>query len=153
MPSASKSQIDAFLAQLHIGLAGYSRDSKKFGHIVYKTLKEKGYTIYPINPAGGNTPEGETIYSNVSSLPEEVKALLIMTKADVTPEVFAEARQKRLAYIWIQQMSGHRELYRQLDADGEKNVIYNQCILMHANPSGIHQFHHWLLKLFGRLPK
>lgn len=151
MPAATKAQIEAFLGHKHLGLAGYSRDPKKFGHIVYKTLKEKGYTLSPVNPAGGNAPGGETIYSNVSSLPEEVQALLIVTKADVTPKVLIDTEHRKFESIWIQQKSGHKELYRQLDEE-ERNVIYGQCILMHANPSGFHKFHRWLVKTFGQLP-
>jgi uncharacterized protein len=152
MPAATKALIEAFLGHNQLGLAGYSRDSKKFGHVVYKTLKEKGYTIYPINPEGGNAPGGETIYANVSLLPLEVQALLIVTNPNVTPTVLMDARHRKFESIWIQQMSGQKELYRQLDAEGE-NVIYNQCILMHANPSGFHKFHRWLTQVFGRLPK
>ncbi len=69
----SKASVDNFLRQEHIALAGYSRDTKKFGHVAYKTLKEKGYTLYPVNPSGGTAPGGETIYTDIETLPEALQ--------------------------------------------------------------------------------
>ncbi len=66
-----KAQVDSFLAQPHIAVAGYSGNPKKFGNIVFSTLKEKGYNLYPVNPSGGKTPDGETIYENLETLPDD----------------------------------------------------------------------------------
>ncbi len=46
MEKSPKTLIDEFLAQQEIALAGYSHQPKKFGHSVYKTLKEKGYIMH-----------------------------------------------------------------------------------------------------------
>jgi uncharacterized protein len=148
----SKASVDSFLGQKHIALAGYSRDTKKFGHEVYKTLKEKGYTIYPVNPAGGKAPGGETIYSGIDCLPAEVKALLVLTKPEVTAGLVEKAIASDFEHIWIQQMSGDKQLYESL-AKKEVNAVSGSCILLHAQPTGIHKFHRWLLGLFGKLPK
>ncbi len=148
----SKASVDDFLGQEHIALAGYSRDTKKFGHVVYKTLKEKGYTLYPVNPSGGTASGGETIYTDVESLPPEVKALLVVTKPGITKGVVEKALSNGFEHIWIQQMSGDKQLYEAL-AQKEINAVCGSCILLHAQPTGIHKFHRWLVGLVGRLPK
>ncbi len=148
----TKASIDSFLSQEHIALAGYSRDTKKFGHVVYKTLKEKGYTIYPVNPAGGRAPGGETIYTAIEALPAEVKALLVFTKPEVTAGLVEKAIAKGFEHIWIQQMSGSKQLYEAL-AQQDVNAVCGSCILLHAQPTGIHKFHRWLLGLVGKLPR
>jgi len=33
-----------------IAVVGVSGKPKKYGHIVYKDLKEAGYEVYPVNP-------------------------------------------------------------------------------------------------------
>ena len=147
----SRAAIDGFLAQPHFALAGYSHNPKKFGHVLYKTLKEKGYTIYPVNPNGGTTPEGETIYKDVTSLPDHVQALLIATRPEVTVSVVSEALNKGVSQLWVQQMSGNQETWDMLHHAGVP-AVYNRCILMHANPSGIHKFHRWMAGMFGRIP-
>jgi predicted CoA-binding protein len=148
----SKASVDNFLGQEHIALAGYSRDTKKFGHVVYKTLNEKSYTLYPVNPFGGTAPGGETIYTDVEALPEAVKALLVVTKPDITKGVVEKALSNGFEHIWIQQMSGDKQLYEAL-AQQDVNVVCGSCILLHAQPTGIHKFHRWLVGLVGKLPR
>ncbi len=152
MLKSTRAQVDAFLAQKDIAVAGYSRDPKKFGHMIYKTLKEKGYRIYPINPAGGEAPGGETIYPGLSALPDHVRSLLVVTKPDVSSQVVREALNRGVDHLWIQQMSGSKELHKDL-SEAPASVINGRCILMHAHPTGIHKFHRWLAGVFGRLPK
>ncbi len=152
MKATEKTRIDNFLSQQHIALAGYSRSPKKFGHEVYRILKDKGYTVYPVNPAGGMTPDGAEIYPNLQVLPAEVKALLVVTKPDVTPAIIEQALAAGFEHLWIQQMSGSKQLYNRLCAQHE-HAVCGKCILLHAQPSGIHKFHRWLAGLVGRLPK
>ena len=148
----SKASVDNFLGQEHIALAGYSRDTKKFGHVVYKTLKEKAYKLYPVNPAGGEAPGGETIYTAIDALPSDVKALLVLTKPEVTACLVEKAIARGFEHIWVQQMSGDKKLYESL-ANQDVNAVCGSCILLHAQPTGIHKFHRWMLGLVGKLPK
>jgi hypothetical protein len=32
------------------------------------------------------------------------------------------------------------------------NTVHGECILMYAQPAGIHRFHHFIWKLLGKLP-
>ena len=147
---AKKEQIDNFLAQPHIAFAGYSRDPKKFGRAIYKTLKEKGYNLYPVNPAGGATSEGDIIYENLGALPEYVKAVFVATKPRASVSVVKDALENKFTHIWVQQMSENAEVMDLLNDFPEK--VSHQCILMHAHPTGIHKFHWWLVKMIGKLP-
>lgn len=147
-----KEHIDAFLSQQHIAVAGYSRNSRKFSTIAYQTLKEKGYQVYPVNPAGGTTPEGQEIYARIADLPQQVKALLIITSPKVSAELVQQALQKGIDKVWIQQMSDSVQARELLESSGIHHVI-GRCILMHASPRGIHRFHRRIMELFGRIPK
>ncbi len=152
MTTSDKSRIDDFLSQEQIALAGYSHNSKKFGHDVYKTLKEKGYTIHPINPFGGTAPGGEMVYNGLEALPPGVDTLLVMTPPDVTLRVVEQALENGIRRIWIQQMTGSKAVEEMLK-DKPVDAVYNRCILLHANPTGVHKFHRRILGFFGRLPK
>ncbi len=151
MKTSDKSRIDEFLAHEHIALAGYSHNPKKFGHQVYKILKQKGYSIHPVNPSGGTAPGGETVHQGLNALPPGVDTLLIMTKPEVTLKVVGQALDEGLKRLWIQQMSGSKSVEEMFDGS-PVDVVYDRCILLHANPTGIHKFHRWILGVFGRLP-
>jgi uncharacterized protein len=149
---SEKEKVEAFLAQQHIAVVGYSRNAKKFGAQVFDMLKTKGYQAYAVNPAGGITPAGEPVYSSLSEMPELVKAALIVTKPEITNQLIGQAAEKGLTHVWVQQMSENQETISILE-DSQINFVVQRCIFMHANPTGFHKFHRWLVGLFGRLPK
>ncbi len=148
----TRKSIELFLEPREIAIAGVSRDPKKFGSRVFQELKEKGFTLYPVNP-NPNEQTRETWYSNVSALPQGVKNLLIVTPKSQTLSLVKEASEKGMTGIWIQQMSETPEAI-EFAASHNLNLIYKQCILMHADPvKGFHKFHRNLKKFFGALPR
>ena len=143
--------IQSFLEPKEMAICGVSRNTKKFGRVVYDSLKEKGFTLYPVNP---NTSEinGDTCFRDVSELPDHVQYMLIVTPKKQTKEVIEKAIGRGIKNIWIQQMSDSKEAVKELEESGI-NYITKECILMHYKPSGIHKFHKVIRKFFGRHPK
>jgi predicted CoA-binding protein len=149
---AKQANIDAFLSSRKLAIAGVSRTPKKFGFEVFKTLREKGFEIFPINPAADQI-DGIPCFKNISSLPVNIHHLLILTKKDQTKEVVKEALAKGIDNIWIQQGSSTPEAI-ELTRGHRINLITGECILMHADPvTGIHKFHRTLRRIFGFMPK
>ena len=147
----SISQINEFMASQPVAIAGVSRNPKKFGHIAFKELKEKGMKVVPVNPSATEIL-GEKVYPDVRSLPADIRGLIVLTKKEQTAEVVKQANEKGIRQIWIQQMADSREAIELLKDSGI-NYITGECILMHYKPSGIHKFHRALNRFFGRFPK
>jgi uncharacterized protein len=144
-------QINEFLDSQPIAMVGVSRNPKKFGYAAFKELKDKGMKIIPVNPATDEIM-GEKSYANVSLLPAEVKAIIVLTKKEQTAQIIKEARQKGIKQIWIQQNADTKEAIDELKGS-DINYITGRCILMHYKPNGIHKFHGSFLKFFGKFPK
>lgn len=144
-------QINQFLDAQPIALVGVSRNPKKFGYAVFKELKEKGMKIVPVNP-GADEIQGEKSYRNVTSLPSDVKGIIVLTKKDQTASVVKEAVAKGIKEIWIQQMADSKEALSELKGS-DINYITGECILMHYKPHSIHKFHGNLKKFFRMFPK
>ncbi|MEI7500162.1 MAG: CoA-binding protein [Bacteroidota bacterium] len=149
---ATKTSIDTFLSSRKIAIAGVSRDPKKFGHQVFLKLKEKGFEVYPINPAM-DIIAGTPCFHSVDSLPLNVHSLVIMTPKKQTREVVAEAITKGIDNIWIQQMADTPEAI-EFASSHPINLITKECILMYIDPvEGIHKFHRSIRRFFGSYPK
>ena len=147
-----KENIDLFLASEKIAFAGASRNPKKFGAQVFNMLKEKGYKLFPINPHAGEIG-GISCFENVKALPADCKSLLIMTKAAETDKIVADAVEKGIQNIWIQQKSETKTAV-QFALDHQVNLVSGECIFMFSNPvKGFHGFHRFMKKTFGQLPK
>lgn len=149
---ATKASIDSFLSPRRLAIAGVSRDPKKFGHIVFRQLKEKGFEVYPVNPTVDSIA-GTPCFRSVSVLPLNVHSLLVLTSKKHTREVVAEAMAKGIDSIWIQQMSETPEAI-ELTRDHPVNLVTGECILMHIDPvTGIHKFHRSIKRFFGLYPR
>jgi len=144
-------QIEDFINAEPIAMIGVSRNPKKFGHVAFKELKEKGLKIIPVNPSAEEIL-GTKVYQDVTTLPSEVQSIIIMTRKNQTAAVVKEAKEKGIKNIWIQQMSDSKEAVKELEESGI-NYITKECILMHYKPTGIHKFHRAIRKFFGRHPK
>jgi len=149
---ATRASIESFLSPRKVAIAGVSRDPKKFGHVVFSHLKERGYEVYPVNP-GADVIDGTPCFRSVSALPANIASLLVLTPKKLTNSVMTEALARGIDNIWIQQMSETPEAI-ELTKTNKVNLVTRECILMYTDPvGGIHKFHRFVNKLVGRFPK
>lgn len=147
-----KESIDEFLAAKKFAMAGVSTNEKKFGYIVFKELREKGFDICPINPKV-NEIDGVKCYSSVKDIPTGYDKLFIVTPKDTTDNILKEASEKGIKHVWIQQMANTKES-SSVAQNLEIELIEKECIFMFAEPvTSIHKFHKMIWNLFGLLPK
>jgi len=144
-------QIEDFLACHVVAVAGVSRNPKKFGYIVFKELRRKGMNAIPVNPSA-DVIMGVKTFSNISSLPDDVTGLVVLTNRNKTISVVREAIAKGIKNIWIQQKSETQETIKELE-ETDINYITGECILMYFKPHGIHKFHRAIRKFFGKYPE
>ena len=143
--------IKEFLNQKNIAVAGVSRTKHKFGNTIFKELEKKGYNLYPVNP-NLEEFEGKKCFKNIESLPPEVTGIVINTKPEVTGTLIKEAESKGIQNIWLQQGSSDKTVKASIE-NSKSNIISGQCILMFNEPvKGVHGFHRWLKKSFGKFP-
>jgi uncharacterized protein len=142
--------IGEFLKAGKYAIAGVSRDPKKFGHVVYTTLRNKKMDVLPIN-SNPLIIDGREAFKSVSELPGDVKALIIVTQPEETLQIAREAINCGIRQIWLQKGAESRKVIEELEKE-DINLITKECILMYWKPSGIHGFHRFIKKIFGGLP-
>lgn len=149
---SKKESIEKFLAPKKIAMAGVSSNQKKFGYIIFKELREKGFDICPVNPKVEEI-DGVKCYKSVSDIPDAYEKLFLATPKDVTDSIIKDAAKKGIKHIWIQQMANTKESST-LANDLGIELIEKECIFMFAEPvTSIHKFHRFIWKFFGKLPK
>ncbi len=146
----TQSAVEQFLAQRSLGLVGVSRSGRKFGNTVLRELTKRGYRVSVVHPEAAEI-DGLRCVPSVSELPDEVGGIVLVVPPGQTEKVVREATARGVRRIWMQQGSESAtaiELCRESGID----LVHGECILMYAEPAGIHRFHHWLWKLLGKLP-
>lgn len=142
--------IEAFLAEPAIAVVGVSQTGRKFGNVACRTLRDKGYRVYPIHPSA-SCIDGMRCYPSFSMLPEPVTSVLVVVRPPQAIDVMCEAAAAGARHIWLQQGAESTkaiELAQKLDVD----LIVGECVLMFARPTGIHKLHRLCRRLVGGLP-
>ncbi len=143
----SRTTINLFLGSKTLAISGVSRNPQKFGNMLFRTLKGKGFQVFPVNP-NADSIDGDTCYHSLNDLPSEVSTLLIANHKRDTAEIMKAAIEKGFRHIWIQRGCESEEAL-QLAHENNINLVCKSCFLMYANPQGIHKFHQTFAKWFG----
>jgi len=152
MSHVSRHTIDSFFTSPAFAVIGVSSDQKKFGNVVYRTMKEKDAVVYPVHPSKESV-EGDACYASVSALPADVHAVITVVPPEVTTTVVKECAAKGITHIWMQPGSESAAAIAEAEKAGI-TVIPGECILMFLEPVGsFHAFHRFMKKVVGRYPR
>ena len=143
--------VDRFLSRKRLALAGASRSGRKFGNTVLKTLTAQGYDIAVVHPQA-DTIDGHRCYATLTDLPPGIGGLVLVTPPGRTEEILHDAVAAGIEQVWMQQGAGSPAAVEFCRRQGIEE-IHGECILMFAEPRGIHRVHRWLWGLFGKLPR
>lgn len=148
----TQEQIKSFFAEKAFAVAGVSRSGTKFGNSVYTELKDKGFTVYPVNPKAEKIGD-DRCYPDIASLPADVGAIVAVVPPAQTAELAKQAATKGIKRFWMQRGAESAEAIaacRQAGID----YVSKECVLMFAEPVGsIHKVHRFFKRIFGGLPK
>lgn len=122
-------QIGEFLGASAFAVAGASDDPSKFGHRCYAALLRHGYRVYPINPSAA-TVLGNPAYPDVTSLPEPVQSLNIVTPPRVTEKVVEDAIAAGVRHLWMQPGAESPAAIRRAEEAGLSVVHGGPCLLV-----------------------
>ncbi len=111
-----------------IAVVGASQNPEKYGHKVYRNLKEAGYRVYPVNP---NATEvlGDRCYADLRSLPVKPDVVNLVVQPKVTEEIVKTCKALAINTVWMQPGSESEEAVRFCKANGIK-VVYGACIMV-----------------------
>lgn len=112
-----------------IALVGASNNEARPSWIVVKYLKERGYTIYPVNPGlAGTEILGLPVYASLKDVPQPVDMVEIFRNSQaagpITDEALALPTKPKV--IWMQLSVRNDEAAARAEADGV-TVIMNRC--------------------------
>jgi predicted CoA-binding protein len=116
-------------------VVGVSKDPAKYGHRVYRDLRNAGLKVYPVNP-NADKVLGDKCYPNLEALPEKPDVVDIVVPPKVTEEVVKTCGKLGIAKVWMQPGS---ESQAAIDfcRKNRIDVIYGICIMQERGKRGI----------------
>lgn len=143
-------EIEKFINSKKIAVVGVSRQKRKFGNVIYETLKKRGFQVYPVNPEGSFSG-ATSCYRSPEDVPDDVKAAVISTRPSNAMAVVESAIRRQFEILWFQQGGDFAEAAAAAQKAGLK-VVTGRCVLLYAPPvTGIHALHRFLARITKRL--
>ena len=122
-------EIEKFLDRSNkFAVVGASRDPKKYGHRVYKDLKEAGYRVYPVNP-GTEEILGDRCFPDLESLPSLPDVVDTVVPPKVTEDVVRTCQRLGIKMVWMQPGSESRNAIEFCETN-RINVVHSVCIMV-----------------------
>jgi len=82
-------------------VVGANQNPEKYGNMIYKKLKAKGYTVYAVNPLY-DMVDGDVCYKDLSSLPVLPEVIDMVVTPERAKPIIEEAAKLKIKYIWFQ---------------------------------------------------
>lgn len=121
--------IRTFLSKKNIfAVVGVNRDPKKYGHRVYRDLKDAGYEVYAVNP-NAEKILGDKCYPNLESLPVKPDVVNIVVPPKVTEQIVVTCKKLGITKVWMQPGSESEKAIKFCEENGI-DVVYGVCVMI-----------------------
>ena len=113
-----------------IAIVGATDAPGKYGGIIYRDLKRKGYRVVGVNP-GRDVVDGDPAYPDLASLPEQPDIVNIVVPPRRTMRILEEAATIPDVAVWIQPGAADDEVRARVRELGVPSLV-DACIMIQA---------------------
>ena len=113
-----------------VAVVGATDNPMKYGSVIYRDLKRKGYSVFPVNP-NRTEVDGDKAYPTLDKLPESPTIVNIVVPPSVTIRVLKKSLELGLKNVWLQPGAESPESLAFLQEHGF-NYLANACIMVES---------------------
>ncbi|HUG31892.1 MAG TPA: CoA-binding protein [Acidimicrobiia bacterium] len=118
-----------------IAVIGATDHPTKYGGIIYRDMKGKGFPVFAVNPYR-QTVDGDPCWPTVEDLPETPTIAVFVIPARRGLKVLEECAEAGIRNIWIQPGAFSPELGEALEA-GDFDWLANACVMVRARVAAV----------------
>lgn len=152
---SSMSTVQDFLEQKRIAIIGVSRDPKELSRMLLRTLLERGYEAFAINP-GLQTVDDGPCYPSLKDIPSPLDGVIVMTSPAVTDQVVQQCADLHIPRVWMYRAGGKGAVSPQavqFCQDHGIKVVPGECPYMFLpGEHWVHRLHGFIKKIGGAYP-
>lgn len=113
-----------------VAVIGATDRPGKYGGIIYRDLKRKGFVVYAVNPYR-ETVDGDQCWKSVKDLPEVPDIVDMVVPAKRGLDVLDDCEEAGALNIWVQPGAESPELLARLES-GPFTWLADACIMVRA---------------------
>ena len=113
-----------------IAIVGATEDPSKYGYVIYKDLKLKGLTVYPVNP-NRSSVDGDKAFKRLEDIPQRPTIVNIVVPPEVTSDILQQCLDLELTNVWLQPGAESPAVMAFLQ-ENNFNYLANACIMVES---------------------
>ncbi|MDA2931046.1 CoA-binding protein [Acidobacteria bacterium AH-259-O06] len=113
-----------------IAIVGATDNPSKYGYVVYRDLKRKGFTVYPVNP-NRSSVDGDKTFKRLGDIPEQPTIVNVVVPPEVTSNILQQCLDLGLMNVWLQPGAESPENMSFLQRH-DFNYLANACIMVQS---------------------
>ena len=117
-----------------VAVIGASSNRDKFGNKALRSFANKGYTVYPINPAE-TLVEGHPAFKSVLDVPGAIDMATFYVPGSVGVQVLDEVAAKGIPEVWLNPGADDRRVVEKARSLGLKTVRHCSIIAIGDSPA------------------
>ena len=118
-----------------IAVIGATDHPAKYGGIIYRDMKAKGFPVFAVNP-NRETVDGDKCWPTVKDLPEQPTIVVFVVPARKGLKVLQDCAEAGLRNIWIQPGAFSPQMREALEA-GNFDWIAEACVMVRARVAAV----------------
>lgn len=118
-----------------LAVVGATDRPGKYGGIIYRTMKSKGYPVFAVNPYR-STVDGDECWPSVTELPRTPTIAVLVVPARRGMGVIDDCAEAGIENVWIQPGAFSEEMRAKLESEG-LNWLANACVMVEGRSVGV----------------
>jgi hypothetical protein len=114
--------------ETRIALVGASNNPAKYGNIILKNLRAKGYTVLPVNPREPEV-DGLPAYRRLADVPGPIHVVSVVTPPPATLETLKQVEALGLPHVFLQEGSWN-DAVLETAARATYKTVFDACIMV-----------------------
>ena len=111
-----------------IAIVGATDNPSKYGYVIYRDLKQKGFPVYPVNP-NRPTVDGDKTFKRLEDIPQLPTIANIVVPPEVTSDILQQCLDFGLMNVWLQPGADSPSVMTFLQQHNF-NYLANACIMV-----------------------
>lgn len=118
-----------------LAIVGATDSPGKYGGIIYRDMREKGYPVFAVNP-NRDTVSGDPCWLSVKDLPDKPTIAVFVIPAERGLDVVDDCAEAGIRNIWIQPGAFSEELRDELES-GDFDYLAEACVMVRGRSQAV----------------
>ena len=114
-----------------VAIVGATDDPAKYGYVIYRDLKRKGFSIFPVN-RNRETVDGDEAFKQLADIPQVPTVVNIVVPPKATEQILQQCLELGLMNVWLQpgtESAGNLTFLQKHPF----NYLANACIMVQSH--------------------